>query len=106
MPSRSNIFTPRNRPIRSSTGNAPAERMVACSIAGNISLIAIWLKPQLRHNISIIATAPALSERSAEESTRSDDIYPRVRLDAVLLMKPMARFREAAFRFPKKVIPE
>ena len=45
--------------------------MVACSIggtSGNTSLTAIWLKPQLRHNISIIATAPALSERSAEES--------------------------------------
>ena len=72
MPSRSNILTPRSRAISSSTGNAPAERIVACSIggmSGNASLTAIWLKPQLRHSISINATAPGLSGRPADGFT-------------------------------------
>ena len=52
----------------SSTGNAPTERISACSIggtSGSTSLTAIWLKPQLRHSISISAMAPALSGRPA-----------------------------------------
>ena len=60
-PSRSKNFTPRNQPISSSTGNAPMERINACIIggtSGNTSFTAIWLKPQLRHSISIKATAP------------------------------------------------
>ena len=70
MPSRSNSFTPRSRATSNSTGRAPAERIVACSIGGMsgiASLIAIWLKPQLRHSISINAAAPGLSGRPAEE---------------------------------------
>jgi len=54
----------------SSTGSAPAERISACSIggtSGNTSFTAIWLKPQLRHNISITAMAPALSGRPADD---------------------------------------
>src|SRR5262249_33540663 len=61
-------FTPRQRAIKSSTGSAPIERIVPCrsgGISGSASLTAIWLKPQLRHSISIKAMAPALSERSA-----------------------------------------
>ena len=44
VPSRLKILTPRSRAIRSSTGNAPAERMVACRIggmSGSASLTAI-----------------------------------------------------------------
>src|SRR5258707_12737950 len=89
VPSRLKIFTPRSRAINNSTGNAPAERMVACSIggmSGSASLTAIWLKPQLRQSISISATAPALSGRPAELIRVScNDIEPRIRLVAVLL---------------------
>src|SRR5260370_37902527 len=89
VPSRWKIFTPRSRAITNSTGNAPAERMVACSIggmSGSASLTAIWLKPQLRQSISISATAPALSGRPAELIRLScNDIEPRIRLVAVLL---------------------
>src|SRR3982751_3819794 len=89
VPSRSKNFTPRNQPIRNSTGNAPSERVNACSIggtSGNTSLTAIWLKPQLRHSISINAIAPGVSARPAEEITEFDDIYPRGRLGAVLAL--------------------
>ena len=72
MPSRSKNFTPRSQPIISITGSAPAERISACIIggtSGSASLTAIWLKPQLRHSISIKATAPGVSARPAEEIT-------------------------------------
>ena len=71
VPSRSNSFTPRTLAIRNSTTSAPEERIVACSIggmSGSASLTAIWLKPQLRHSISISATAPGVSGRPADES--------------------------------------
>jgi hypothetical protein len=35
-------------------------------MSGSASLTAIWLKPQLRHSISISAIAPGLSGRPAE----------------------------------------
>src|SRR5204863_713977 len=88
-PSRSKNFTPRSQPTRSMTGNAPAERINACIIggtSGSASFTAIWLKPQLRHSISINATAAGVSARPAEEITGLDDIYPRGRPDAVLLI--------------------
>src|SRR6478735_11838005 len=81
-PSRSKNFTPRNQPIASNTGSAPMERTNACSIggtSGSTSLTATWLKPQLRHSISINATAPGVSARPAEEIIWLDDIYPRGR---------------------------
>jgi hypothetical protein len=37
--------------------------------SGNTSFTAIWLKPQLRHSISIKAMAPGVSARPAEEIT-------------------------------------
>ncbi len=80
VPSRSKNLTPRSHPMISSTGSAPEERASACSIggtSGNTSFTAIWLKPQLRHNISINATAPELSGRSAEAVTGIEDIDPR-----------------------------
>src|SRR2546423_1528994 len=80
VPSRSKNFTPRSHPISKSTGNAPEERTSACSIGGtsdNTSLTAIWLKPQLRHSISINATAPGLSARPAEGVIDVEDIDPR-----------------------------
>src|SRR5438445_10758966 len=89
VPSRLKNFTPRNHPIASNTGNAPIERISACSIGGtsaNTSFTAIWLKPQLRHSISIKASAPGVSARPAEEITGLDDIYPRGRLGAVLVL--------------------
>src|SRR4029077_6393265 len=89
VPSRSKNFTPRNQPITSRTGNAPTERSSACSIggtSGSTSFTAIWLKPQLRHSISINAIAPGVSARPAEEIRWFDDIYPRGRLGAVLLL--------------------
>src|SRR5437868_7104264 len=79
VPSRSKNFTPRSQPMISSTGNAPAERDSACSIggtSGNTSFTAIWLKPQLRHSISIKAMAPGLSGRPAEGDSEVDDIVP------------------------------
>src|SRR6476646_407495 len=89
VPSRLKILTPRSRAINNNTGKAPAERMVACSIggmSGSASLTAIWLKPQLRHSISISATAPGLSGRPAEFIRIScADIEPHLRLVAVLL---------------------
>src|SRR5712672_3471783 len=88
-PSRSKNFTPRNRPITSNTGNAPRERINACSIggtSGSTSFTAIWLKPQLRHSISINATAAGVSARPAEEITGFEDIYPRGRLGAVFIL--------------------
>ena len=88
VPSRSKNLTPRNQPIASSTGNAPTERLNACSIggtSGNTSFTAIWLNPQLRHSISIKAMAPGVRARPAEEITLFGDIYPRGRLGAVLL---------------------
>jgi hypothetical protein len=48
---------------------APEERIMACSIggmSGSASFTATWLKPQLTHNSSINAIAPALSGRPAE----------------------------------------
>src|SRR5436853_7441848 len=89
VPSRSKNLTPRKEPMIKSTGSAPTERDSACSIGGtsaSTSLTAIWLKPQLRHSISIKATAPGLSARPAEEITELDDIYPRGRLGAVLVL--------------------
>src|SRR5258705_3927744 len=89
VPSRLKIVMPRIRAINNNTGSAPAERMVACSIggmSGSASLTAIRLKPQLRHSISITATAPGLSGRPAEFIRVScDDIEPCLRLVAVLL---------------------
>ena len=52
--------------------NAPTDRLSACSIggtSGNTSFTAIWLKPQLRHSISINAIAPGVRARPAEEIT-------------------------------------
>src|SRR5438034_3728707 len=91
VPSRSKNLTPRNQPISSSTGSAPAERDSACSIggtSGSTSLTAIWLKPQLRHSISIKAMAPGLSGRPAEGVSELDDIVPRrsLFLHAVLFL--------------------
>src|SRR3954467_984612 len=80
VPSRWKNLTPRSQPMISNTGKAPTERVSACSIggtSGNTSLTAIWLKPQLRHSISINAIAPGVSARPAEEITELDDIYPR-----------------------------
>src|SRR4051812_7770257 len=88
-PSRSKNFTPRSQPAKSMTGSAPSERANACSIggtSGSTSFTAIWLKPQLRHSISIKAIAPGVSARPAEEITEFDDIYPRGRLGAVLIL--------------------
>ena len=54
---------------RACTGNAPTERISACSIggtSGSTSFTAIWLNPQLRHSISIKAMAPGVSARPAE----------------------------------------
>src|SRR5437899_2324440 len=82
VPSRSKNFTPRNQPIASNTGNAPTERISACSIGGTsakTSFTAIWLNPQLRHSISIKAMAPGLSARPADSFTGLDDLYPRGR---------------------------
>jgi hypothetical protein len=78
-PSRSKNFTPRSEPMIRSTGSAPAERLSACSIggtSGNTSLTAIWLKPQLRHSISIKAMAPGLSACPAEGVSEIDAIVP------------------------------
>ena len=57
--------------ISNSTGRAPTERIVPCKsdgMSGSASFTAIWLKPQLRHNISISATAPALSGRPTDRT--------------------------------------
>jgi hypothetical protein len=46
------------------------------------------LKPQLAHNISIKAAAPGLSGRPADGiAILADDMKPRGRLIAVLLLK-------------------
>jgi hypothetical protein len=50
-------------------------------------LTAIWLNPQLRHSISTKAMAPGVSARPVEEVTGLEDIDPRGRLAAVLLLR-------------------
>ncbi|WP_258770097.1 hypothetical protein [Bradyrhizobium arachidis] len=69
-----------------STGSAPIERIIACSIggiSGRTSFTAIWLKPQVRHSMSMRAMAPALRGRPADGLVGSD-ISSRDRLLAVL----------------------
>src|ERR1700756_3675725 len=76
-PSRSKNFTPRSQPTINSTGSAPAEREVACSIggmSGSASLIAIWLNPQDTHSTSINTMASGLSGRPASRLALSDGI--------------------------------
>ena len=43
-------------------------------MSGSASFTAIWLKPQLRHNISITAIAPGLSERAADETGKVSEL--------------------------------
>ncbi|WP_249153252.1 hypothetical protein [Bradyrhizobium tunisiense] len=66
--------------MMNSTGNAPAERIVAWSIggmSGSTSFTAIWLNPQVRHSMSIRAMAPALRGRPADGMACGEDISSR-----------------------------
>src|SRR5262249_20802812 len=88
-PSRTEKSTLRRRPTISSTGSATIERSVACimtGISGSASFTAIWLKPQDRQSSSISAMAPGLSGRPLEGFDMLEDIIPRDRLAAVLLV--------------------
>jgi hypothetical protein len=70
VPSWRKNLTPRTQPMQRITGKAQAERIIACSIggmSGSASLIAIWLKPQLKHSMSISATASGVSGRPADD---------------------------------------
>src|ERR1700744_145612 len=76
-PSRSKNFTPRTQPTIKSTGSAPIERKVACSIggiSGSANLMAIWLNPQDTHSTSINMMATGLSGRPASRLALLDDI--------------------------------
>jgi len=91
VPSRSNSLTPRIHAIDRITSNAPAERIAACvngGISGITSLIATWLKPQLRHNSSIKRDG-AGAERTAR---RRDPLLEMKTSTLVAGLAPVALF--------------
>ncbi|MCJ9730257.1 hypothetical protein [Bradyrhizobium sp. PRIMUS42] len=75
--------------MMNSIGSAPAERIVAWSIggmSGSTSFTAIWLKPQVRHSMSIRAMAPALRGRATDWLACGEDMSSRKTGFAPLLL--------------------